>query len=137
MTFAGVLIVNGENIIIKTIAKKAFYDNDTITSVTIPDSVTTIGDYAFFDCDSLTTIYIPNSVTRIEEYAFSHCSSLTSIYISNSVITIGQYAFRYCSNLTIYCEVSSQPSDWDSDWNYSNCPVVWNTTYDDYLASIA
>ena len=129
--------VNGENIIIKTIAKKAFYDNDTITSVTIPDSVTTIGDYAFFDCDSLTTIYIPNSVTRIEEYAFSHCSSLTSIYISNSVITIGQYAFRYCSNLTIYCEVSSQPSDWDSDWNYSNCPVVWNTTYDDYLASIA
>ena len=154
--------VNGENIIVKTIADNAFYNNDAITSVTISDSVTSIGDYAFYDCSSLTSIYIPDSVTTIGSYAFrycsnltivtcgensqlttigehafSGCSSLTSIYIPNSVTTIGSYAFYDCSSLTIYCEASSQPSGWNSNWNPSNRPVVWETTYEEYLAEIA
>ena len=92
--------VNGEDISVKAIANSAFYDNDTITSVTIPDSVTTIGQYAFSGCSSLTSIYIPSSVTTIGQYAFSYCSSLTSIYIPSSVTTIEYRAFYYCRSLT-------------------------------------
>ena len=66
------------------------------------------------------------SVTSIGEYAFSGCTLLTSITIPDSVTSIGQYAFDNCTALTIYCEAASKPSGWNSNWNYSDCPVVWN-----------
>ena len=60
---------------------KQFYDKanqlQTVSSVIIPDSVTTIGDYAFADCTSLTSITIPDSVTSIGDYAFYDCANLT------------------------------------------------------------
>ena len=58
-----------------------------------------IGDWAFWDCSSLTSINIPNSVTSIGEWAFMQCSSLTSINIPNSVTSIKPYAFQGCINL--------------------------------------
>ncbi len=78
----------------------AFYYCSSLTSVTIPNSVTTIGEGAFYCCGSLTSITIPNSVTTIGSYAFYYCSSLTSVTIGNKVTTIGSYAFYYCSSLT-------------------------------------
>jgi hypothetical protein len=64
-----------------------------ISSVTIPDSVTSIGQYAFYGIDSPTTLIIPNSVTSIGVLAFAYASSLTSLTISNNVTLISQYAF--------------------------------------------
>ena len=77
-----------------------FVSGSKITSVSIPNSVTTIGEYAFRYCSSLTSVNMPNSVTEIGNYAFSYCSSLTNLNIPNSVTTIGSYAFSYCSGLT-------------------------------------
>ena len=71
-----------------------------MTSVTIPNSVTSIGEYAFCYCGSLTSVTIPNSVTSIGKGAFEGCSGLTSVTIPNSVTSIGGYAFEYCSGLT-------------------------------------
>ena len=97
----------------------------TATIATIDNNCKLIGNYVFSDCYWLTSIIIPDSVTSIGSYAFNRCSSLTSIEIPNSVTNIGYYAFSGCDSLTIYCEAESQPSGWDSDWNYSDCPVVW------------
>ena len=72
----------------------------SLTSITIPDSITSIKDRAFEDCSSLTSITIPDSVTSIEYCAFENCSSLTSITIPDSVTSIGNYAFYDCSSLT-------------------------------------
>ena len=71
-----------------------------LTSVTIPESVTSIGSGAFSQCSGLTSITIPNSVTSIGSGAFYSCSGLTSITIGESVESIGEYAFYSCSGLT-------------------------------------
>ena len=75
-----------------------------MTSVEIPNSITSIGGRAFEGCSSLTYIDISNSVTNIGDYAFYECKGLTSIEISQSVTNIGVGAFSdcYCLN-TIYC----------------------------------
>jgi len=71
-----------------------------LTSISIPDSVTSIGDYAFSGCSKLTSINIPNSVTSIGNNALNGCSGLTSINIPNSVTSIGDSVFSGCSGLT-------------------------------------
>ena len=78
----------------------AFDGCDSLTSVEIPDSVTSIGVQAFSGCDSLTSIEIPNSVTSIGDEAFAYCDNLTSVTIGNSVTNIGDDAFYYCNYLT-------------------------------------
>ena len=86
---------------VTSIGDSAFYHCSGLTSVTIPNSVTSIGDYAFADCSGLTSVTIPGSVTSIGDYAFSCCSGLTSVTIPDSVTSIGDYAFSGCSSLTI------------------------------------
>ena len=76
-----------------SIAEKAFMNCNSITSVTIPSTVTSIGDFAFQNCSNLASINIPDSVTCIGEYAFSKCLSFTKISIPSSVKTIGEHVF--------------------------------------------
>ena len=78
----------------------AFYGCSGLTSVTIPESVTSIGDYAFYNCSGLTSVAIPESVTSIGSRAFAGCSGLISVNIPESVTTIGNTAFASCSGLT-------------------------------------
>ncbi len=112
-----------------SISYSAFYNCSSLTSIYIPDSVTTIENNAFYNCSNLTTVTIggDSQLTSINYYAFYNCSSLTSIFIPSSITTIGVYAFRNCDKLTIWCQASFKPSGWDSSWNYSNRPVVWNS----------
>ena len=95
---------------VASIGDSAFQECTSLTSITIPNSVTGIGDSAFSYCKSLTSITIPNSVTGIEDFAFQECKSLTSITIPNSVTSIGGLAFDGCkslTNITIPCSVTS------------------------------
>ena len=71
-----------------------------LTSVTIPNSVTSIEDYAFAYCTGLTELTIPDSVTSIGDSAFEGCTGLTSVTIGNGVMSIGKQAFKFCSCLT-------------------------------------
>ena len=83
---------------VTVIGERAFA-RSAITSVTIPNSVTTIDEYAFSGNDHLTSIEIPNSVTSIGWGAFQGCSGFKTIVIPDSVTGIGSFAFAYCSNL--------------------------------------
>ena len=84
----------------KVISGRAFYNCGSLTSVVIPNSVTSIGDRAFYNCSSLTSVGIGNGVTSIGDRAFYNCSSLTSVVIGDGVTSIGNSAFYNCSRLT-------------------------------------
>jgi len=71
-----------------------------LTSVYIPNSVTYIGHHAFCECVNLTSVTLPPSLTAISDSAFSRCYKLPSITIPNTVTSIGEYAFSWCSGLT-------------------------------------
>ena len=95
----------------KCIADLAFQNCSALTSVTIPDSVTSIGNSAFSGCSKLTSVTIPNSVTSIGNSAFSGCSKLTSVTIPDSVTSIGNSAF---DNTAVY----NNASNWENNVLY-------------------
>ena len=86
---------------VTTIGQGAFSGCRNLTSITIEgETMTTIGYHAFEKCSGLTSITLPNSVTTIGSEAFYGCTGLTSITIPNSVTSIGSAAFRECTGLT-------------------------------------
>ena len=99
-----------------------------LTSVVIPNSVTSIGNGAFHNCSGLVGVDIPNSVTSIDENAFYGCRSLTNIVISNSVTSIGENAFNGCDVLTSVAIGSGVTSIGDNAFGY--CGSLTNITID-------
>lgn len=75
----------------------AFSGCQNLESVALPESLTTLGSYAFSSCKLLKTIKIPSGVTAIPERCFRACSSLESVTIPEGVMTIGDGAFYACS----------------------------------------
>ena len=127
---------NGIGYSVTSIGESAFSYGDcsSMTSVTIPNSVTSIGNSAFTYCSSLTSVTIPNSVIFIGEGAFAHCYSLTSVTIPNSVTSIGEGAFRECSSLTNV----TIPTSINSIGNYAfyGCTSLTSVTVPNSVTSI-
>lgn len=108
-----------------TAINNAAFPNSAVTSVTIPDSVTSIPDAAFVNCSQLTNISIPNSVTYIGFSAFDGCASLKSITLPSSLRTIGNSAFAGCPSLMTVTYPGSK-TQWDAIAKGSNNDVLEN-----------
>ena len=107
-TIISALKYQGKTMNVVSIADKAFFKETesggegckTLTSIAIPNSITSIGEWAFCDCSGLTSVTFGNGLTSIGVGAFSDCSSLNSVTIPHSVTFIENMAFAYCSSLT-------------------------------------
>ena len=115
----------------KIIYSSAFESCKKLTSVTIPNSVTTIGSSAFSGCSLLVHISLPKNVISVGSYAFSGCRMLGSLNIPNSVTTIGSYVFQNCSNIEkIYYEGSKE------QWNKIEKGANWNYVLSNYNVAV-
>ena len=111
-----------------------FYQCTSLSSVTIPDSVTSIGEGVFQECTSLCSVTIPNSVTRIGDCAFSQCTSLSYITIPNSVTSIGEWVFAGCTSLRSITIPNSVTSIGESA--FENCTSLSSVFIPDSVSSI-
>ena len=104
--------------------KKLYLNNELITKLVIPDSVTSIGERAFSGCSGLTSITIPDSVTSIGRSAFNGCSGLTEVYYKGNEnewdkITI----YSNNENLTSatrYYYSATKPTTSGNFWHYNS-----------------
>ena len=112
---------------VTSIGNFAFEDCEELTSVIIPDGVTSIGDFAFWGCRGLTSITIPDSVTSIGSGAFSRCFGLTSVTIPDSVTSIGNFAFEDCDGLTSVTIPNSVTSI--EDYAFRGCTGLTSITF--------
>lgn len=95
------------------IGDEAFAGCSSLTSITILDGLKSIGDRAFSGCENLTSITIPDGVKSIGNYAFDECRCLTSIMIPNSVMSIGNYALDDCYRLE-FVWYTGDSTDWSN-----------------------
>ena len=79
---------------------KYYWNDQEITTLEIPTSVTSIGNNAFYGCSGLTTLNLPSNVTSIGDRAFGGCSNLTSVDLPSSITKMGDFVFFYCEKLS-------------------------------------
>ena len=84
----------------EAISDYAFLNCDSLSTITLPNSIKSLGTGAFYDCDTLKTVKLPTGITKIAKQAFYHCGFLQSITIPQNVTEIGAEAFAACSKLT-------------------------------------
>ena len=112
---------------ITSIGAEAFQNYSNLQSVTLQNGVTSIGINAFKDCSSLASINIPNGVTSIGTDAFKLCCNLTSINIPNGVTTIADGAFAGAALKSVTIPASVTFIDTSAfDYCYSLESVTFN-----------
>lgn len=121
------------NLPVTSISTNAFWNNEfddskfSLTSVIIPDSITSIGIMAFCECDELTKVVIGNGVTIIGTSAFNQCTALTNITIPNSVTKIQAAAFQQCTSLASITIGSGITSI--GEGSFSSCRSLTNISF--------
>lgn len=135
VTIPSTVYYNGSYYTVTAIGEDAFCDAGGMTSITLPNTITSIGDYAFYssemdgDPNQLTTITIPNSVKTIGKYAFGRCYSLQTVVIGDGVTTIGEAAFFRCPNMTDITLGSSVTTIGSGAFDFRGTYEVEGTTY--------
>jgi hypothetical protein len=109
-------------------------NNSTITSITIPNSVTTISDGAFSYLPNLTSVILGNNITNIGQYAFQECYKLENISLPTNLSKIGFAAFRLCTKIkeiTVPRTVNKI-----EDYAFLNCSILDNVVIQNGVGAI-
>ena len=103
------------------------FANTGLTTVNIPDTITSIGGGAFYNCSILESINIPSSVTYIGGSAFGYCIHIENIDIPSSVTTVASGAFSGWGDEQIinipFADQAAADKEWNANWRY-NCDAI-------------
>lgn len=116
------------------IGDSAFYYCSRLTSVVLPEAVTSIRRHAFRYCFYMTSIRLPENLESIGQQAFWQCERLTSIRIPAKVNSIDHYVFGYCKQLT---DVSVDPANTVFDSREGCNAIVETSTNTLYQAFVS
>ena len=103
-----------------------FYGCPALTSVEIPNGVTSVGRACFQESGRLVSVTFPSSgFTAIGNYAFYFCRSISNIVLPASVTIIGNHAFAYCDGAQYIKILATTPPTLDNAdaFNNTNCPI--------------
>ena len=130
---------------VTSIGGEAFRSSRRLSSITLPESLQTIGEYAFAQT-GLTSIEIPDAVTTVGHRMLQECSALTSIKIGNGVTGIPDCWAEFCNNLqevTLGKKVTSirrralRGSNIQNVYSYAKMPPSWDDSFYDGINSEA
>lgn len=119
---------------VKYIKDEAF-QNTSVKSVTLPDSVVSIGEHAFDECHQLQDIKLSANLTSIGKGAFSACIALRTIDFPESLEVIGYAAFEECTNLQ-KIRIPSKVSKIEP-FSFKNCLSLSDIVLESGITSIA
>ncbi|MGI6692027.1 MAG: leucine-rich repeat protein [Christensenellales bacterium] len=91
-----------ENLPVVAVIPSAFYRQNKLVSIHLPDSITKIGSYAFADCPALEEITLPKAWEEVSDgygYLFKGCSLLKRITVPEGMVRLPDHAFRGCGDL--------------------------------------
>lgn len=137
LDMSGVNIVAGNVYFVtkpNSIVQGMFAGFKELTSLTLPNSVTTIENAAFTGCSGLKILNIGSNVTFIGNDAFSGCSRLTSLMLPNKLKSIGSGAFWGCSGLTSL--IIPDSTSLIGDFAFYNCEELTTITFPNSLKVI-
>ena len=104
----GVIELYGE---LTTISYGAFENCTTLTSITLPNSVSIIDPRAFMGCTNLASCDLPDNLTELGYSVFKNCSKLTTMTLPATIRSIGQSVFYECRDMkTLYCKSITPPT---------------------------
>ena len=107
---------------------------DNLTTVNLPESLTTIADGSFANCSALNHVTIPDNVTKIGTSAFCLCNALSDITLGRGLTTIGDFAFKNCDSLeTIQLPSNLKEIGEDA---FRECDILKSITLPDSVTDI-
>ena len=106
-----------------------------ITAVVIEDGITSVGTLAFYNCDSIASVTLGKDVTSIGAAAFALCSSLQELTVPYTVTSIDSQAFAFDSGLVLICARGTAAHSYAMNNNYE---VTWRIVDcdHDYIGSV-
>jgi hypothetical protein len=122
--------------LVNEMPQSSFYNNSTgtgkssLTSIVLPNGVTSIREVAFAHCSSLKNVSLPTGLNSIRDNAFQNCSSLTNISLPDSLNSIGERTFQSCSLKDIILPVGLNSI---GNWAFEFCYSLESVTFPDSL----
>ncbi len=114
------------NLPVSAIDSNAFKNNENITSVYIPKTVTAVKENAFSGCVKLRNVifYGNSTISVIDNYAFNNCESLEAFNFPSSIKIIGEYAFSGCKQLNSVTYDSNSSLEEIKAYAFNNCVIL-------------
>lgn len=114
-----------QNFTVVKIQSDCFRDQERLTVISLPETITDLGQFAFFNCARLHSMHYPNKMTTVPQSCFYGCLNLESITLPLSIVSIGDFSFFRCELLRYFSLPNSIQSI--GAYAFSFCRCISNT----------